>query len=104
MKVEEQQQKITLSLPKNGKFVNKNDPEEKQQCCCKYFLSFSVEHSGAKLHAVLPDSKNIEARISKKSKVLCLRYKKVCHKWKQYLKYGSQGTGTPRDPLGTLKF
>ena len=39
-------------------------------------------HSGAKLHAVLPDSKNIEAGISKRSKVLSLRCKKVCHKWK----------------------
>ena len=52
------------------------------------------------MHAVLPGSKNFDARILKKSKVLSLRHKKVCHKWKQYLKYGSQGTGTPRDPLG----
>ena len=39
-------------------------------------------HSGAKLHAVLPDSKNFEAGILKKLKVLSLRYKTVCHKWK----------------------
>ena len=39
-------------------------------------------HSGAKLHVVLPDSKNIEVQISKKSKVLSLMCKKVCHKWK----------------------
>ena len=66
--------------------------------------SWLAAHSGAKLHAVLPDSKNFEAGILKKSKALSLRYKKVCHKWKQYLKYGTQGTGTPKDPLGTLKF
>ena len=39
-------------------------------------------HSGAKLHAVLPDSKNFEAWMLKKSKVLSLRCKKVCHKRK----------------------
>ena len=54
--------------------------------------------SGAKLYAVLPDRKNFEAGISKKSKVLSLRYKKVCHKWKQYLKYGPRA----QVPLGTL--
>ena len=49
-------------------------------------------------------AKILKLGFEKKSKVLGLRYKKVCHKWKWYLKYVSQGTGSPQDPLGTLKF
>ena len=37
--------------------------------------SFITQHSGAKLHAVLPDSKNFEAGIVKKLQVLSLRLK-----------------------------
>ena len=49
-----------------------------------FILNYAPQpiHSGAKLHAVLPDSKNFEAGILKKLKVLSLRYKTVCHKWK----------------------
>ena len=48
----------------------------------KIYKKCSARHSGAKLYAVLPDSKNFKAGILKKLKALSLRYKTVCHKWK----------------------